>query len=185
MDNNELRIAVLKYYSDFADKNGSVNFSECTQLASTLEVTENELGNAVIYLKDKGCIDGLIYYGQKPASGSFHITTKGIDYLENPPSETKPTPSSTINIHGDVIQSQIAVGYNAKIEISHAFNKIRELDLTEDEKEIVKEMEEIAKSDHPSIDAILEKSKSLWQTHGKTIKDSLIQIVTTIIASQF
>ncbi len=46
-------------------------------------------------------------------------------------------------------------------------------------------MEEITKSDHPSIDAILEKSKSLWKAHGKTIKDSLIQIVTTIIASQF
>lgn len=185
MDNNELRIAVLKYYLDFADKNGSMNFSECTQLASTLEVTENDLGNAVKYLKDKGYIAGSYYYGPNPASGLFHITTKGIDYLENPPSETKPTPSYNVNINGDVIQSQIAVGYNAKIEISHAFKNIRQLDLTEDEKEIVNEMEEIAKSEHPSIDAILEKSKSLWQTHGKTIKDSLIQIVTTIIASQF
>ena len=185
MDKNELRIAVLKYYSDFADRTGSLEFSECTQLASTLEVTENELGNAVTYLKDKGCIDGSYSYGPNPASGVFHITTKGIDYLENPHTETKQPPSYNLTINGDVTQSQIAVGHNAKIQISNAFNNIRQLDLTEDEKEIVNEMEEITKSEHPSIDAILEKSKSLWQTHGNTIKDSLIQIVTSIITSQF
>lgn len=182
----ELRTKVLIYYQDIADRKGSEYYSNCLSLIDKLGVTGTELGNAVEYLFDKGYIITKSLPGANLAEGMSKITGDGRDYLENPPTTNQQTPSVTnvVTFNGSVSNSQIAVGTNPLIEITNSFNKIRELPLTQEELEIVTEMEKNAKSEHPSIDAILEKGKSLWNNYGTSIKQEICTIGLALLKSQ-
>lgn len=186
LDKPELRVEVLKFYQNLADREGSEKFSICKSLIDELDVTEIELGNAIEYLAGNGYIETKSIPGMNPAEGMSKITTKGIDHLESPPITSQQTPvvHNMVTVNGSVVHSQIAVGVNPSIEIKNSFYNIRQLQLTPEEEDIVTEMEKDAKSEHPSIDKIIEKGKSLWDKYGDSIKQEIYNIGLALLRSQ-
>jgi hypothetical protein len=174
---NELRMAVLKFYQDYAKTNGSQATTSCTHLAGELGVAGNELGVAVDYLKNRRLLNGNYLYGQKPAEGMFRITSNGIDVLINPKQDMHNSNSIIFTEKSPRISTET----DPSREITNAFKKLRELHLTPEEQGIVNEIERIVKSDRPSIDKILEKGKGLCKKYGETATRELTNIIGTII----
>ena len=174
---NELRMAVLKFYQDYAKTNGSQATTSCTHLAGELGVAGNELGVAVDYLKNRRLLNGNYLYGQKPAEGMFRITNNGIDVLVNPKSGTHNSDSIIFTEKS----SRISTETDLSRKIPNAFKKLRELHLTPEEQGIVNEIERIVKSDRPSIDKILEKGKGLCKKYGEPAIRELMNIIDMII----
>ncbi|MDU9377162.1 hypothetical protein McpSp1_18090 [Methanocorpusculaceae archaeon Sp1] len=188
MDSKNLGIEVLKYYQKYADEHGMDKFTVCTQLSNVLSVEPIQLGNAISILEQKGYLQVVSLFGISMYEAESRITAEGIEYLgslDKPVVETAVSTFPLIAIMNSTITSSvIGTGNTVSITIADSFNAIRELPLSDDEKQIVNEMEQEANKANPSLDWILEKAKLLWKNHGTEITNEVIKIFGVLIRSQ-
>lgn len=178
---------VLKYYYDYADKNGRDQFTSCEVLVNRLKITQQKLDDVLGYLEMKKYLQISKDYVTPYCQTDSRITVEGIDYLEslnNSAVEIAPSPQQNITIMNSTITgSAIGSGNTVSATIENSFSTIRQLDLSDEDKQIIDEMEEETRKKDPSLDRFLEKIKMLGKEHRDTIAEEGIKILGALARS--